>query len=102
MFSAGLSWWLNGKESTYQCRRCGFNPWVGNSSLQEEMATHSSIHAAESHVKRSLVGYSLWGCKESDMNEVTACMHSELHTLHGEISWKFLKTYRILKTPVGC
>ena len=29
MFSAGFSRWLNGKESTYQCRRCGFSPWVG-------------------------------------------------------------------------
>ena len=25
----GLPWWLNGKESTCQCRRLGFNPWVG-------------------------------------------------------------------------
>ena len=24
-----LSWWLRSKESTCQCRRCGFNPWVG-------------------------------------------------------------------------
>ena len=22
-------WWLCGKEPTCQCRRCGFNPWVG-------------------------------------------------------------------------
>ena len=25
----GLPWWLNGKESTRQCRRCEFDPWVG-------------------------------------------------------------------------
>ena len=25
----GLSWWLSGKESAYQCRRHGFNPWSG-------------------------------------------------------------------------
>ena len=24
----GLPWWLNGKESTCQCRRCRFNPWI--------------------------------------------------------------------------
>ena len=23
----GLPWWLSGKESTCQCRRCGFDPW---------------------------------------------------------------------------
>ena len=26
---AGLPWWLSGKESTCQCRGCGFNPWPG-------------------------------------------------------------------------
>ena len=28
----GLPWWLSGKESSYQCKRCrrhGFSPWVG-------------------------------------------------------------------------
>ena len=25
----GLSWWLRGKESTCQCRRHGFQPWLG-------------------------------------------------------------------------
>ena len=31
------------------------------------MATHSSILAWETHGQRSLVGYGLWGHKESDM-----------------------------------
>ena len=26
----GLPWWLSSKESTHQCRRCGFNPWDCN------------------------------------------------------------------------
>ena len=25
----GLPWWLSDKESACQCRRCGFDPWVG-------------------------------------------------------------------------
>ena len=25
----GFSWWLRGKESSFQCRRCGFDPWIG-------------------------------------------------------------------------
>ena len=32
-------------------------------------ATHSSILAGESYGQRSLVGYSLRGCKEFDMSE---------------------------------
>ena len=37
--------------------------------LEKEMATHSTIFAWESHGQRSLVGYSPWGCKESDVTE---------------------------------
>ena len=33
------------------------------------MATHSSILPGKSHGQRSLLGYSPWGCKESDMTE---------------------------------
>ena len=28
LLNEGLPWWLSGRESTSQCRRCGFNPWV--------------------------------------------------------------------------
>ena len=28
-----------------QCRRCGFDPWVGKIPLEKGMATHSSILA---------------------------------------------------------
>ena len=38
-------------------------------SLEGEMATHSSILAEKYHGQRSLVGYSPWDCKESDMTE---------------------------------
>ena len=37
--------------------------------LEKEMATHSNILAWKIHGQRSLVGYSPWGCKESDMTE---------------------------------
>ena len=45
--------------------------------MEKEMATHSRILAWRSHAQRSLVGYSLWDCQESNMNEVIehACMH---------------------------
>ena len=38
------------------------------------MATHSNILAWKFHGQRSLVGYSPWSCKESDMPE-QACKH---------------------------
>ena len=37
--------------------------------LEKEMATHSSILSGKSHGQRSLVGYSPWGHKESDLTE---------------------------------
>ena len=39
--------------------------------LEEGMTTHSSILSGESHGQRSLAGYSLLGCKESDVSEAT-------------------------------
>ena len=40
-------------------------------ALEEGTATHSSILSGEDHGQRSLVGYSPWDHKESDMTEVT-------------------------------
>ena len=37
--------------------------------LKKEMATHSRIIAWKIPLQRSLVGYSPWGCKESDTTE---------------------------------
>ena len=37
--------------------------------LEKEMAPHSSTLAWKSHGRRSLVGYSPWGLKESDTTE---------------------------------
>ena len=37
--------------------------------LEKEMAIHSSTLAWKIHGRRSLIGYSPWGCKESDTTE---------------------------------
>ena len=43
---------------------------LGWENPQEKgMATHSVFLPGESHGQRSLVGYSPWGCKESDTTE---------------------------------
>ena len=62
------------KEPTFQCRRCkrhGFNPWVGKMPWKRARQPTPILLPGESHGHRSLVGYSLWGSKESDMPEVT-------------------------------
>ena len=45
--------------------------------LEKGKATHSSILAWRSHEPRSLVGYSVWGCKELNMTEQ---LSTETHT----------------------
>ena len=48
MSAVEIGGFLGGKESACQSRRnkrCGFDPWVGKSPLEKEMATCSSILA---------------------------------------------------------
>ena len=65
----GLSKWLSGKESTCQCRRHGFNPWVRKIPWRRTWQPPPVFLPEESHGQRSLVGYSSWGHKEWDMTE---------------------------------
>ena len=44
---SGSPSYTSGKESTCQCRRHKFYPWVRKSPLEEEMATHCSMPAWE-------------------------------------------------------
>ena len=68
----GFSGGTRGKEPACQCRRC--EKWVWSlgqeDSLEKEYSTLVFL-LGESHVQRSLVGYSPWGHKESDATEVT-------------------------------
>ena len=59
----GLPWWLSAKESTCQCKRHSFDPWVGkilavgNGNPLQYSCLENSMD------KRSLEGYSPWGRK---------------------------------------
>ena len=54
-----------------------FNLWVGKIPWRRAWQP-TPVLPGESHGQRSLVGYSPWGHKESDMIEVTqhACVHA--------------------------
>ena len=62
----GLPWWLSGKESTYQCRRCRFDLWVGKIPWKMKCQPALLFLPGKSHRQRSLLGCSPWGCKELD------------------------------------
>ena len=46
--------------------------------LEKEIASHSIILPGKLYEQRSLVGYSPWGCKQSDKTE---CAHTHTHTI---------------------
>ena len=47
------------------------NPWVRKITWRKAWQPTLVFLPGESHGQRSLAGYSPWGCKKSDMTEVT-------------------------------
>ena len=68
------------------CRRCGvdscgFDSWVGTIPWRRTRPCPPVFFPGESHGQRSLEGYGLWGCKESDVTE-----HIHTHRLYQGLS----------------
>ena len=68
--------WFSGKESTYQYKRHGFDPWVKKIPWRRKLQPTPVLLPGKSHRQRSLEGYSPWGHKESDRTEQLS-----MHTL---------------------
>ena len=51
--------------------RLQFDPWVGKISWRRAWQPTPVFLPGESHGQRNLMGYSPWGCKESDTTEMT-------------------------------
>ena len=64
-----ISWLQSPSVVCLQCGRCGFDPWVRKIPWRREWQPTPVFLPGECHGQRSLVGYSPWGCKESDMIE---------------------------------
>ena len=62
-FLYGFPRWLNGKESTCQCSRLKFNPWVGEMHWRRKWQPTPVFLPGKSNGQRSPVGYSPWGRK---------------------------------------
>jgi len=67
--SLGLPWWLRGLSVCLQCGRPGFDPWVRKIPWRRKWQPTPVFLPGKSHGRRSLVGYSLRGRKESDTTE---------------------------------
>ena len=68
---SSLPWWLSGKESACQLRRCGFNPWVGKIPWRRKWQPTPVFLPGKSHGQGSLVGYSPQGHKRVRHDLVT-------------------------------
>ena len=72
----GFSGGTTGKESICQCRRRKwhrFHLWVGKIPWRRAWQPTPVFLPGESHGRKNLVGYSPWGCKQSDTTK-------EMHT----------------------
>ena len=66
---SGLPWQLSGKESTYQCKRCGFDHWARKAPWRRKWQPIPGFLPEKSHEQRSLVCYSPKHHKESDRHD---------------------------------
>ena len=58
-----------------QCRRPGFDPWVGKIPWRRKWQPTPVFLPGEYHGQRSLAGYIPWGLKESHMTERISTAH---------------------------
>ena len=65
----GFPRWLSWERIRLQCRRPGFDPWVGKMPWRRKRLPTPVFLPEKSHGWRSLVGYSPWGRKELDTTE---------------------------------
>ena len=61
--SLTLPWWLKQWRICLQCRRPGFDPWVGKILWRGEWRPTLILLPGEFQGQRSLPGYSPWGAK---------------------------------------
>ena len=67
--------WFIGKESMCQCRRLGFNPWVGKNPWRREWQPTPVFLAGKFHGQRSLAGYRSRGPKSQDTTYQLPSLH---------------------------
>ena len=84
-------WWLNGKEPTCKCRRCGFDPWFRKIPWRSKWKPTTVFLPGKSHGKRSLAGYNPWGHKRVGHKSATKHTHTSyiiLQELLVSVDWE--------------
>ena len=95
VFSLSFSW-LRWESICLQSGRLRFNPWVGKIPWRRKWQSTLVLLPGKSHGGRSLVDYSPWGCKESDM---TGWLSLSLSSSHFFLHWCGYRVGRELNLP---
>ena len=74
----GFPWGSAGKESAHNVGDLGLIPGLGRSPGGGHGNPLQYFCLENPHGQKSLVGFSLWGCKELDMNEGFSLSHRKL------------------------
>ena len=92
----GLTWWLSGNESACQCRRQGFDSWVGDPGEGKWQPTPEFL-LQKYRGHSSLVGYSSWGRKRIGHNLATKSQHwkSQMKKKKESPKWCTLKLLQV-------
>jgi len=77
--TCGLPWWLRPQRICLQGRKPGFDPWVRKIPWGREWLPTPVLLSGEFHGQKSLVGYSSWGSKKSDVTEQLTLSLSHFH-----------------------
>ena len=83
LINAGLPWRLSSKNSAWQFRICGLIPESQRSPGGGKWQSSPVLLSGVSHGQRSLVDYSPWDHKESDMTEQ---LHFHFYALQKEMA----------------
>ena len=67
----------------------GFNLWVGKILRRKKWQRTPVLLPGKFHIQRRLVGYSPWGCKESDETEHASMHRRTLDVKGGDLGHKF-------------
>ena len=94
----GLLRWLSGKESTCQCRRHRFNPWVRKIPWRRKRQPTPGFLPGKPHGQRGLADYRPWGRERvgHDLQQ-----HASLTNLGLHMRWNLFALPGLTETSSG-